>query len=283
MEGILVFAAVIAVILITGAAVTAGRTWQGHGQRQERIAEKTKDGEADPAEDQKIPEMQVQKLRDCLLGTEKKLWEIREAEPYEVFFDRCMLPLQNLLGLAAPAAGKLPEETRTYYLRDVIAGRLGSVLKNSGGSVRGQVLLLPGQKESFPEEKTREQIRNLSVMELEKYIRENELRIAAGEIALRKKRIVTQLGGVLEQLSGPDAGADKERAADAAGRVRAVLEQNGIYPMFAGDDRLAGYPGLRRRFMPPDSYGLRYPGLFIEQNGVPEVLGAGIGMDDCGG
>lgn len=222
-------------------------------------------------------------LREKLLLQERKLWEIKSAASYEKFFDRSVMSIQILLGLANVSVDEMDGEKKDYYIWDNVLEPLKDAMKACGAKIGEGGLVLSEQKADFKEKEIRENIGRLSRQELERYIQENEQQICAGKIVFCKAGVVSELGYVIKELEEFRSSGTKIRETDLkklAQKVRSVLERNGLYPMFAKDERLS--PELRRRFSPVNEYSVRYPGLFVKTDDKWEVLGANIGMDDCG-
>lgn len=221
-----------------------------------------------------------QELRNDLLKTEKRLWEIKTFSPCEKIFERSAMSLQILLGLANVSLDTLTEERRDYYLWDMILHPLVNAVRDGGGRTAGGELMVPDAGKRFAEEETRQRISKINARELEGCLQENEARIRSGEIAGQKMRVVKGLGSVIEKLQELEQKktVTDEEIRSLAKKVRTLLEENEIYPMTAQDDRLG--PQLRKQFIPPKKNALRYPGLFIRRGSEWEVLGANIGMDD---
>lgn len=223
---------------------------------------------------------QGQHLRDELLRTEKRLWEIKMLSPYEKIFERSAMSFQILLGLANVSLDTLTGERRDYYMWDMILHPLVNAVKDGGGTISGGSLVMPDSGKTFAQEEMRQRISRMNAQELEGYLQENNKRIGAGEIAGQKMRAVSGLGSVIERLQELErkkAVTDEDIRAIAQ-KVQALLEDNGIYPMMAKDSRLGVQ--LKKQFIPPKKHALRYPGLFIRWGNEWEVLGANVGMDD---
>lgn len=224
-----------------------------------------------------------QHLRDGLLQTEKRLWEIKMLSPYEKIFERSAMSLQLLMGLANVSLDTLTQERRDYYMWDMILHPLVNAVRYGGGRIAGDELVIPDTGAAFAGEEIRQRISKMDIQELERYLQENNKRIRSGEIAERKTRVVRGLGSIIEKLQKLEQknNVTDEEVRGMAEKVRVLLEDNGIYPMMAQDDRLK--PQLRKQFIPLKKHALRYPGLFIRWGNEWEVLGANIGMDDWEG
>lgn len=264
-----------AVFLLAGAAALM----IGRGGR---VQEKNRVWENEPQKTALKKESKTQELAQKLLVSERRLWELEQEQPYERLFEQSALPLQMLLGLAAVSETMRNQEQMDYYLKDVIAEPLISAVKKAGGKTQHGRIILPEVPKTFAAEQKKTAIETLSQQEIEAYIRENDLRIQAGRIALQKAAAARELGDVVNTMErfmqAVDHGCDRVQMIGAqADSVAHILEKHGIYPMFAGDKRLG--PDVRKRFGAGGEHSLRYPGLLIQRDGVWEVLGANIGMD----
>ena len=271
-----------AVFLLVGAALLIGSGGRVQEKKRADIQPKNRQRENELQKTAVKKEQGTQEQKKKLLSTERSLWELEQERPYERLFEQSALPLQMLLGLAAVSEGMLDQEKIDYYLKDVIAEPLISAVKNAGGKTRHGIIILPENAKTFAAELKKEAIEKLSMQEIEAYTRENELRMQAGRIALQKAAAARELGGVVNAMElfvqAAHNGRDRARMVGAqADSVAHILEKHGIYPMFAGDQRLGA--DVRKRFGTAGEHSLRYPGLLIQRDGAWEVLGANIGMD----
>ncbi|MCI9123330.1 MAG: hypothetical protein HFH35_04500 [Eubacterium sp.] len=271
-----------AVFLLVGAALLIGSGGRVQEKKRADIQPKNRQRENELQKTAVKKEQGTQERIEKLLSTERSLWELEQERPYERLFEQSALPLQMLLGLAAVSEGMLDQEKIDYYLKDVIAEPLISAVKNAGGKTRHGIIILPENAKTFAAELKKEAIEKLSMQEIEAYTRENELRMQAGRIALQKAAAARELGGVVNAMElfvqAAHNGRDRARMVGAqADSVAHILEKHGIYPMFAGDQRLGA--DVRKRFGTAGEHSLRYPGLLIQRDGAWEVLGANIGMD----
>ena len=271
-----------AVFLLVGAALLIGSGGRVQEKKRADIQPKNRQRENEMQKTAVKKEQGTQERIEKLLSTERSLWELEQERPYERLFEQSALPLQMLLGLAAVSEGMLDQEKIDYYLKDVIAEPLISAVKNAGGKTRHGIIILPENAKTFAAELKKEAIEKLSMQEIEAYTRENELRMQAGRIALQKAAAARELGGVVNAMElfvqAAHNGRDRARMVGAqADSVAHILEKHGIYPMFAGDQRLGA--DVRKRFGTAGEHSLRYPGLLIQRDGAWEVLGANIGMD----
>lgn len=232
---------------------------------------------------QQAEDMDLDKLKEKLLQTEERLWEIESKEEYEKFFHKTAMPLQVLLGLAEVSLDTLTEERIVYYMWEVIANPLMKAVEQGNGKILNGKLVLSCSKNKFNMERVKRDIENLEKEDLENNIQKNERRLEAGMVVFQKVGVVQGLGGVLEELNGLERNGlvDEKVVRGLAQNVQRLLEENRIYPMFASDRRLVSYPELRKRYIPLNENSIRYPGLFIERDGELEVFGGNIGMDDC--
>ncbi len=270
------------VFLLVGAALLIGSGGRVQEKKRADIQPKNRQRENELQKTAVKKEQGTQERIEKLLSTERSLWELEQERPYERLFEQSALPLQMLLGLAAVSEGMLDQEKIDYYLKDVIAEPLISAVKNAGGKTRRGIIILPENAKTFAAERKKEAIEKLSMQEIEAYTRENELRMQAGRIALQKAAAARELGGVVNAMElfvqAAHNGRDRARMVGAqADSVAHILEKHGIYPMFAGDQRLGA--DVRKRFGTAGEHSLRYPGLLIQRDGAWEVLGANIGMD----
>ena len=271
-----------AVFLLVGAALLIGSGGRVQEKKRADIQPKNRQRENELQKTAVKKEQGTQERIEKLLSTERSLWELEQERPYERLFEQSALPLQMLLGLAAVSEGMLDQEKIDYYLKDVIAEPLISAVKNAGGKTRRGIIILPENAKTFAAERKKEAIEKLSMQEIEAYTRENELQMQAGRIALQKAAAARELGGVVNAMElfvqAAHNGRDRARMVGAqADSVAHILEKHGIYPMFAGDQRLGA--DVRKRFGTAGEHSLRYPGLLIQRDGAWEVLGANIGMD----
>lgn len=233
---------------------------------------------------QKIADQNLEERKQKLFQTEQRLWELKEKEKYEHFFQKVVMPLQVLLGLSEVSLDTLTEDRISYYISEVITDPIVHAVEQEKGSITDGKLLLSVSEETFDKEKIRKKIEPFGKIELENYIQKNEQRLKTGEVVFQKAGVIEGLGGVIEELKELEQSdtIEKEVVDGLAKRVRQLLEENRIYPMFATDKRLVSYPELKKRYIPLNKNSIRYPGLFIEQDGELEVFGSNIGMDDCG-
>lgn len=223
----------------------------------------------------------VEELRGKLLEVEQKLWEIESKSGYEKFFHRVVMPLQVLLGLSAVSLDTLGEERAVYYIWEVIANPLIQAVEQANGTVENGKLMLSLSKGKFDSGRVKKEIEGFGKNKLENYIKENEQRLELGAVVFQKVGVVQGLGGILEEIRGLEQNClvEENVVHGLAQRLLQLFEENRIYPMFADDRRLVSYPELRKRFIPLNENSIRYPGLFIEREGVLEVFGSNIGMN----
>lgn len=267
---IIAFAAAVGVVVIT---IDSKRKRNGRKEEQEKL----------PARQPKAvydTKTKMYHLREKLLQTERELWEIQALTPYGRFFERTVMPIQTLLGLANVSPDTLSKDNMDYYMWDVIAEQLILAIRNARGTIANGILTLPEPEEAFAQEEIRNRINRMEEQELERDIQENEARIRSARITVQKAQVIRGLGSIVEELQRinrdePVKEADVRRL---AGKAQLLLEKNEIYPMSARDDRLK--PELKKRFVQPGQYSIKYPGLFIKWGDEWEVLGSYVGMDD---
>lgn len=233
---------------------------------------------------EKTEDSELQRLKKKFLETEQKLWELKSKEGYEALFHKVVMPLQVLLGFAEVPFHTLTEDRMDYYLREVIADPLIRAVEQANAKIVNGKLFLSVSKKEFDSERIKKESVYLQKSELESYIQENERKLELGNVVSQKVKVVQGLGSIVEELKELEKSTleDQRKIYELAQRVQLLFEKNSIYPMFASDQRLSSYPELKRRYIPVNENSIRYPGLFIEQNGVLDVFGANIGMDDCG-
>lgn len=238
---------------------------------------------AQSREEIKKTDKNLEELKQKLLNTERELWELKEKERYEPIFQKVVMSLQVLLGLAETSFETWTEDRMNYYLWEVIADPILDAADQADGTVAGGKFLLSKPNENFDQEKVKKQIESLKPTELENYIQENEQRLKTAEAVLQKAGVVQGLGSIIEELKGfENSGrAEKERIDGLAKKVLKILEENRIYPISAADRRLTAYPELKKRYIPLNKNSISYPGLFIKRDGMLEVFGANVGMDNC--
>lgn len=217
-------------------------------------------------------------LPEVLLNRQRQLYEIRLCRPYEQYFDSHALCLQVLAGAARNADTFLQDQKMDDLQEEVIRPLLASVRKMNGILEDGK-LVFPGFGEVFQEQEIIEKIQKESLDALAKYKREDEVQIRQGEISFQKKTAVQGFGRMIKELEKIENGSvpDRHWMERTAGETKQILEAGGIYPMFADDGRLARQPELQGRFFVPAQDAGIYPGLFIQRDGVWEVLGPYIG------
>ena len=238
---------------------------------------------AQSREEIKKTDKNLEELKQKLLNTERELWELKEKERYEPIFQKVVMSLQVLLGLAETSFETWTEDRMNYYLWEVIADPILDAADQADGMVAGGKFLLSKPNENFDQEKVKKQIESLKPTELENYIQENEQRLKTAEAVLQKAGVVQGLGSIIEELKGFEHSgrAEKERIDGLAKKVLKILEENRIYPISAADRRLTAYPELKKRYIPLNKNSISYPGLFIKRDGMLEVFGANVGMDNC--
>ncbi len=222
-------------------------------------------------------------LTEEFLRLQEEFHAIEAGRSYETFFDDHVLPLQMLLGVAE-AYDSLDREKVACYMEDVIRTELSGAVERAGACVcTGREIVLPERGEKNPQQEgLRQKLRDEPLPEIERYIREDRIRAGLGRIALKKRQIVSALGGVFVALQGADREqlTDREFVCGLAAEVRRIFEENGIYPMASSDARVDEFPELKKRFGTAGEHSIRYPGLFIRREEKFEVLGANIGTGD---
>lgn len=229
-----------------------------------------------------------------------ELWEIKKCELYGSLFQRIADSLQILIGFAE-SMDMLNDEKKDYYMWNRVAEPLLRAIEDFHGEYCEGKLILPlKQNGTDYEEELKETFQKAEMKEdavLEQWIKEDERKKAQGKILLQERNVIWELTDEviipMKQMMERKAEGEfdwwrnrnEQYPVRWAVAVRIILQNNGIYPMFASDKRLKDCPELRKRFVPLKENAIRYPGLFIkygeghENDGEWEVLGAHIGMD----
>lgn len=221
-------------------------------------------------------------LTERFLNLQEILWEMDEIDKrYEEFFNDSVLPLQILIGLDREME-KQTEERIDYYIWDVIVEPLVGVMKKRNGTIKNGRLFLSELPIRFEKEKFEKKIVGESFENLEQYIKEDERRVELKRIVLQKKRIVQDLGRMLEELKeiANEQKIERKEIHRLAKEARFLFERNEVYPLFAEELKEYSDSELKGRIIPMNSNSIKYPGIFIRRNGELEVLGTNIGMDN---
>lgn len=260
-------------------------------RRMEGVAQREKDGKVgnrelsvqEKAVQEKAlqDEEKIEALRETLLETERQLWEVEIMDEYEQIFNVYIIPMQVLLGLDESSWDILTKDQIEYYMWDVVKPCMVDTLKMRKGKIVDGKIVIPVSKKKFDREKMKKKIERLEESELEHYIQENKCRLELKRVVWQKVNAIQELGKIVEELKGmgKDRNTNKEVVHDLAQRVQLILEKNEIYPMFIDDKRLKNYPKLRRGFFDGGENSIRYPGFFIERDGLVDVFGASVGSD----
>ena len=220
-------------------------------------------------------------LMERFLHLQERLWELEKNNAYEEFFNDSVWSLQILIGLDKEIE-KQTEERIEYYIWDVIIEPLIRVMKKRKGSILDGKLVLPEQEIWMNKEKITKKIEQEPLEKIEQYLKEDERRVELKGIVLQKRQVVEDLGRMLEELEEieKDHIVGKKEIHRLAREVRLLLEKNGIYPLFAEELKKEENLEVKGRMIPVNSNSIKYPGLFIRRNGVLEVFGMNVGMDD---
>ena len=220
-------------------------------------------------------------LMERFLHLQERLWELEKNNVYEEFFNDSVWSLQILIGLDKEIE-KQTEERIEYYIWDVIIEPLIRVMKKRKGSILDGKLVLTEQEIWMNKEKITKKIEQEPLEKIEQYLKEDERRVELKGIVLQKRQVVEDLGRMLEELEEieKDHIVGKKEIHRLAREVRLLLEKNGIYPLFAEELKKEENLEVKGRMIPVNSNSIKYPGLFIRRNGVLEVFGMNVGMDD---
>lgn len=257
---------------------------------KESMEQKKKEWEAEQKtlkEENTVLRKTEEKYRTYLIndfvGLQETLWKIDERDKeYEEFFNDSVFSLQVLMGLSK-AFDQQTKEKIEYYIWDVIIEPLIGGMKKRNGEIQNGKLVFPKQKVDFDKKEVERKADRESLEQMEQYKKEDERRVELKEMVLQKKRVVEDLGRMLDELRKRNQThtIGKEEIERLALEAQFLLEKNGIYPMFAKELQECSAFELKRRMIPINPNSIKYPGLFIRRNGNLEVFGTNIGMDDC--
>ncbi len=138
---------------------------------------------------------------------------------------------------------------------------------------------MPEPGPEFDLDRAREEIGTLSMTQVRDYLDVTEKKVSSGRMVWNERKLIQELGGIFEILQGFASGGCPalQRLQSLAKQTRETFEDNGIYPMYREDRRLAGFPQLLQRFIISGDFPEEYPGLFIEKEDGWEVLGPYVG------
>ncbi len=225
--------------------------------------------------------------REILLKQKRMLWEMEQCEPYRKLFLDLIPTLQELIGLEARMAS-IAKETMNRCIKKRILPMITQKIENAGGKIVNHEVILP-VSEKFDIEETRRKLWNSSDDEMERLIRqygrqisgqENELSDGNKKLFLFCVRdMIKRMGSVTEllELAAKGEEVDREKIKRAVQKLKIIMEENGIFVMFAEDGRLNDYPSLRQSFIAVEAQDIPYPGLFVKRDGKMEIFGAYIG------
>lgn len=248
-----------AVVLGVGAAVLRSRK-KGHTAPALKAA---------PAERSTRREELVQ----AVLETHRQLLQMNQLRLYGKLFQDLALPLQRLLGIAALDSQAAPEwaapEQLQEIVRDDITDEIRGVLRRGGTQQAGGRTVFPDQPAAEVPEDFIRRARGADAGQLQQSLARDRAALDDAQVWAVQRRIVEGLDWLLEELSELSAGEQYDPAgvARTARRVQEVLEQQGVFPMFCQDGRLAEYPELRECFGRVSEKQLEYPGLFFQEDG----------------
>ena len=210
-----------------------------------------------------------------LLETMKAAQDETRYQPYAKLFNQIALPLQLLLGVAAAPVSRhswLNEECAQDILEEGIVYEMKSTLRRMRASVKDGKIIID-LEEAEPWSASESYINRLTVEELDKKINLVKIQRKANQVFLKRKALVEDLGVVYEELL--DLASKQHYQANrvhrVAERAQAVLECNGIYPLFQGAHELEG--NETAWFGEVSENQLVYPGLFVREQGILRQLG----------
>lgn len=251
-------------------------------------------GSMHATENQKDKKAQYQELLELM--TEAK--RVKSCQVYSKFFYDIALQIQYLLGIArvwgrdalSPAEKWATPEVLKSTMKNSILYRVETaVQKYDIRIVDGRVVIPVSEQlqnaqadikmsfEEFSEKWTGAQIAT--------FIRQYQADVAEGQIWLRHKALVEDLGVVLEQMFDYDKEGeyDRTKVADMAVQLTEILEKHGVWAMYYHDSRLLAQPKLRNGFVRISENQLQYPGLFVRDGAEYRQLGAFSGTHYEGG
>lgn len=241
-------------------------------------------GNMHAAENQDGKEAQYRELLELM--TEAK--RVKSCQVYSKFFYDIAPQIQYLLGLAgvwgrddlSPAEKWATPEVLKNTMKNNILYRVeAAVQKYNIRIVDGRVVIPVSEQlqdaqadikmsfEEFSEKWTGAQIAT--------FIRQYKADVAEGQIWLRHKALVEDLGVVLEQMFDYDKEGeyDRTKVADMAVQLTEILEKHGVWTMYYHDSRLFAQPKLRNGFVRVSENQLQYPGLFVRDGVEYRQLG----------
>lgn len=178
-----------------------------------------------PSETVDDSEKKLNRLREKLLQTEKELWKIQILKPYEKLFEKIVVPVQTLLGLANVPLDSLAKDMVDYYMWNVITDSLTAVVKNAD-----ETLTDPEPDETFAEDEIKDRINNMDTQKIKKNIQENEARIHSAKIAVQKAHVIKGLGSIVEELQELDRSEPvmETDVCQIANKAQSLLEKMGF-------------------------------------------------------
>ncbi len=229
-----------------------------------------------------------EKKRERLLRQKEAVWEARQCEPYRKLFLDLIPTFQELIGMEAVET-LLPRETVCRCVKKRILPMIAQRIESAGGIVRNRKVILPGTEEKFDREGMRRKLSSSSDEEVERLLRQYSAQLSGQQNELsdgsRKpfllcaREIVQKTGMVTELLKEAVQGEETEwnTVKRAVQTLKNILEENGVFVMFAEDERLREYPSLRRSFTEAEAKDIPYPGFFVKREGKLEIFGAYLG------
>lgn len=245
-------------------------------------------------ENQGGKEAQYQELLELMAEAKR----VKSCQVYSKFFYDIALQIQYLLGLAGvwgrddlfPAEKwATPEVLKSAMKNNILYRVEAAVRKYNIRIVDGRVIIPVSEQlqnaqsdikmsfEEFSEKWTDAQIAA--------FIRQYKADVAGGQVWLRHKALVEDLGVILEQMFDYDKEGeyDRTKVADMAVQLTEILEKYGVWAMYYHDSRLLAQPRLRNGFVRVSENQLQYPGLFVRDGVEYRQLGIFSGTHCEGG
>lgn len=205
-----------------------------------------------------------------------------EAEAYRIYgvlFERIALPLQMLFGIVRMIPASDPEFLSDRFHENV-AKELKSTMKQiTAKDSKGEPSHTKETEKPFDEKELRRNLQLWQEKEIQAAIQRYQIELEENKIRFSQKKIIEGMLPLLAELECTAKGGyfDGEQLIWIANRIKALLEEYEIYPLFFDDERLERRPDLIARFLLFPSSAIKYPGLFIINNGQLEVLGSHVG------